>query len=125
MFRKAGILLRKQFSLLFISMILFSTVNIGTVFSQTTTQTQTTTLAFDLTKVESGWKTINSELIKVVIKVFQGILFGYMVWEVAEGWLNKQLHTKWMSIIGMGLFLALLGMLPVIYEWVTGYKPIN
>ena len=118
MITKNNLVIQKQIIALSIMSAICLIASANNIYAQDVT-------SFDLTQVEAGWRAINTEFVAVILKVFKGILFAYMVWEIAEGWLHKNLNTKWMSVIGIGLFLGLLNMLPTIYKWITGYSATN
>lgn len=121
MITKNNLIVQKRIIALSILSAIYLIASSENTFAQATTDIT----SFDLTQVEAGWKAINTEFVAVILKVFKGILFAFMVWEIAEGWLHKNLNTKWMHVIGIGLFLGLLNMLPTIYKWITGYSATN
>jgi hypothetical protein len=83
------------------------------------------TTTFDLTKVESGVKSVNKEILGIARKIIQGILFLFALWQLIEGYMNHSLQTKWLTIVGVGLFIGLLQIFPTIYQWITGYNAIE
>lgn len=81
--------------------------------------------SIDITSLESGMRNLNSQILNIARRVVQLGLFIYCLWTLIQGYLSHSLQTKWMNLVGAGLFIAILQMFPQIYQWITGVNPVQ
>jgi len=75
---------------------------------------------FDVSGVTGELQTAGSKLFGWVCSIVSYGLFGIAIWMFVEGYINKQLGTKWFAIIGIAFFAILLRIFPKMYSVLTG-----
>jgi len=67
----------------------------------------------------SGLKSTMTGMNKGVLNIIQGVgvilAFGMGAWQFMEGWSQQQLSSKWLTFIGIAIFIAVLFRLPAIF----------
>jgi hypothetical protein len=73
-----------------------------------------------LSKIQGGIQDVNAGILKLVKGVMGLIMFGTAVWQFIEGYTSGNLNSKWMSIIGIAIFLIGLSMSDKVYSALIG-----
>jgi len=76
--------------------------------------------AQDVASLKSGMSIVNGMIFKLVRGVMSFLLFGTILWEFVQGYIQKQLASKWLTIIGAALFLIGINLAPTIYTAMMG-----
>jgi hypothetical protein len=76
--------------------------------------------AVESKNITTGIKAVNSGIFNLVRGVLSLMLFATIFWELIQGYIQKQLASKWMTIIGAALFLIGVNAAPYAYALIMG-----
>jgi len=74
--------------------------------------------AIDIAGIAEGVRKLNNTLFKTMKIVVTLVLFIIALWQLVEGYMNHQLQSKWLSLIGIAVFIAVLNTFQTIFELV-------
>jgi len=72
-----------------------------------------------------GIKDINGAIFNAGRITISLVLFGVIFWEVLQGHMQKNLSSKWMTIIGSIVFVIFINAAPTIYNAMFGTNAVN
>jgi len=65
--------------------------------------------------IQTGIVSLNGAVFNLAKNALTGILFITILWEVIQGWMQKQMASKWMVIIGAAIFMVAINAAPKLY----------
>ena len=76
--------------------------------------------AQDVSKLTRGIRDLNGTLFKLLVNITTIVLFLTGIWQLVEGYMQHQLSSKWMSLLGIGVFIVALRAAPALFALLTG-----
>ena len=79
-----------------------------------------TSMAQDISAITSGVRKLNYTLFRLLVNITTVVLFLTGIWQLVEGYMQHQLSSKWMSLLGIGVFIVALRAAPSLYALLVG-----
>jgi len=75
-----------------------------------------------VTAIKTGISTVNGMIFNLVRGTLSVLLFGTILWELIQGYAQKNLASKWPVIIGAAVFMIGVNIFPIAYDAMMGGK---